>query len=189
MEIGELTILWLTTNTRAEQPVLLRGSRGSAPHHLAAACLTTAWISVSCVSISCRFLRNTRRAEVRVGCGGMGWGGGVVGWRAGAGWGWGICATRRDPARTHGAPQGGGAYRRSVSSFFSSSSICRGRSRAVRAVRHALGLGVGGQGNAHGKAAQGVVGSHSARSARARGVACCLYAAGNWRATRAGEPG
>lgn len=133
---------------------------------------------MSCVSISCRFLRNTHRAGVRVGCGGMGWGGGVVGWRAGAGWGWGICATRRDPARTHGAPQGGGAYRRSVSSFFSSSSICRGRSRAVRAVRHALGLGVGGQGNAHGKAAQGVVGSHSARSARARGVACCLYAAG-----------
>ena len=43
-----------------------------------------------------------------MGCGGMGWGGGVVGWRAGAGWGWGICATRRDPARTHGAPQGGG---------------------------------------------------------------------------------
>ena len=28
MEIGELTILWLTTNTRAEQPALLRrGSR------------------------------------------------------------------------------------------------------------------------------------------------------------------
>ena len=100
---------------------------------------------------------------------GVGWRGSGVGGpgRGGAG---GICATWRNPARTHGAPQGGGAYRRSVSSFFSSSSICRGRSRAVRAVRHALGLGVGGQGNAHGKAAQGVVGSHSASNARARKV-------------------
>jgi len=35
---------------------------------------------------------------------------------------------------------GWGAHRRSVSSFFSSSSICRGRSRAVR---HACGLGWG----------------------------------------------
>jgi hypothetical protein len=73
---------------------------------LAAACLTTAWISVSWVSISCRFLRTNHSAEVRVGCGGVRWGGcrgGGAGWggpcRAGAAGG--ICATGASrPART-----------------------------------------------------------------------------------------
>ena len=53
---------------------------------MAAACLTMAWISVSCVSTACRFLRTARRVEVSEGCACAGWW--VSGWggRAGAGW-------------------------------------------------------------------------------------------------------
>ena len=99
---------------------------------------------------------------------GVGWRGSRVAGRGGVGLGYLRNSARPGPHARGTA--GWGAHSRSVSSFFSSSSICRGRSRAVRAVRHALGLGVGGQGNAHGKAAQGVVGSHSASNARARKV-------------------
>ena len=153
---------------------------------MAAACLTIAWISVSWVSTACRFLRTTRRVAVSAGCACTGWW--VSGWgggpaRAGAGRG-GLGVDLRNPAPPgpHARGTAGwGAHCRSASSFFSSSSICRGRSRAVR---HAL-LG-SGRALATGRQ-QGGTGRWAARRDR-RGVPR-VRAAETRRVACAGESG